>query len=334
MISVIVPVYNVEPYLRKCMDSILGQTDPELEILVIDDGSTDQSGEICDEYAKADSRIRVFHTENRGLSEARNLGLDEAKGDYFGFVDSDDWIEPDMYEILLKTAVETGADVVECSVYLEYPDRTEEVNRQDRKMTGMQAVAALLHNDLSDGVWNKLYRRKCFDRIRFPKDRIFEEIATTYRVFSEADIVCSVAKPEYHYLQRPNGLSKETNMKNLVDYHYSQRERFEALQDRVDEETRHEMLRRCARSLSRIWVHYEDFPLTERLRYRDDIEEMNVFSKQHLPLFGDSSWEIRIRVGTFFSHFQNGLSFRAAGLLNRMDHALSGNATQEDNKQG
>ena len=101
MISIIVPVYRVEPYLRQCIESILGQTYRDIEVLLIDDGSPDHSREICDEYAEKDGRVRVFHTENRGLSAARNLGLQEAKGEYIGFVDSDDWIEPEMYEVLL-----------------------------------------------------------------------------------------------------------------------------------------------------------------------------------------------------------------------------------------
>lgn len=100
MISVIVPMYNVELYLRKCLDSIVNQTYKNIEILIIDDGSTDNSGMICDEYAQKDDRIKVFHTENQGLSSARNLGLDEATGDWVGFVDSDDWIDDDMYDVL------------------------------------------------------------------------------------------------------------------------------------------------------------------------------------------------------------------------------------------
>ena len=102
MISVIVPVYNVEKYLKTCLDSIIAQTESDLEILLIDDGSSDDSGKICDEYSIKDQRIRVFHTDNRGVSAARNLGLLESKGDYIGFVDSDDWIEPTMYEEIIR----------------------------------------------------------------------------------------------------------------------------------------------------------------------------------------------------------------------------------------
>lgn len=124
MISIIVPVYKVEPYLRQCVDSILNQTYRDLEILLIDDGSPDCCGKICDEYEKKDKRVRVFHTENRGLSIARNLGLKETQGDYIGFVDSDDWIEPDMYEVLLKCLEETGADICVCGYSYENGIRT------------------------------------------------------------------------------------------------------------------------------------------------------------------------------------------------------------------
>lgn len=105
MISIIVPVYNVELYIHQCIDSIISQTYRDIEILLIDDGSTDKCGNICDEYARIDPRIRVFHTQNKGLSAARNLGLREAKGDYIGFVDSDDWIEPNMFEVLLQQLI-------------------------------------------------------------------------------------------------------------------------------------------------------------------------------------------------------------------------------------
>ena len=170
MISVIVPVYNVEPYLRKCLDSIVNQTYRDLEILVIDDGSTDWCGKICDEYAGKDGRIRVFHTENRGLSCARNLGLDNARGEWIGFVDSDDWIETDMYEVLLKRAEETEADIVECGVLEEHPNRTGK--RQEYLVTGTEAVIMLIHRELSNAVWNKLWKKSCFDKIRFPEGRI------------------------------------------------------------------------------------------------------------------------------------------------------------------
>lgn len=152
MISVIIPVYNVEPYLRKCLDSVVNQTYKELEIFIIDDGSTDGSGAICDEYVKADKRIRVFHTENRGLSCARNLGLDEVKGEWIGFVDSDDWIEPDMYEVLLTRAKETGADVVECSFIRLYPEKTIVRQKEELIISGKNAIHALFQQKIHEVV--------------------------------------------------------------------------------------------------------------------------------------------------------------------------------------
>jgi glycosyltransferase involved in cell wall biosynthesis len=143
MISVIVPVYNVKPYLRKCLDSIINQTYRDLEILIIDDGSTDGSGDICDEYRK-DDRIKVFHTENRGLSAARNLGLDNTTGNWIGFIDSDDWIEPDMYEVLLRKAEETRADIIECGCYADYTTTSYEHSAIQRTVCGIDAVAGVI----------------------------------------------------------------------------------------------------------------------------------------------------------------------------------------------
>lgn len=122
--------------------------------MIIDDGSTDKSSRICDEY-RNDKRVQIYHTDNHGLSAARNLVLDHALGQYIGFVDSDDWIEPDMYEVLIDKAEETGADVVECGIYLEFADRIEEDNRTDCNLGPIDAVKALLDWKLSDTVWNK-----------------------------------------------------------------------------------------------------------------------------------------------------------------------------------
>ena len=122
--------------------------------MIIDDGSTDKSSRICDEY-RNDKRVQIYHTDNHGLSAARNLVLDHARGQYIGFVDSDDWIEPDMYEVLIDKAEETGADVVECGIYLEFADRIEEDNRTDCNLGPIDAVKALLDWKLSDTVWNK-----------------------------------------------------------------------------------------------------------------------------------------------------------------------------------
>ncbi len=319
MISVIVPVYNVQPYLRKCLDSIIDQTYKDLEILIIDDGSTDGSGEICDEYKK-DERVKVFHTQNRGLSCARNLGLDEAQGEWIGFVDSDDWIESDMYEVLLDRALETGADVAECGVRREKPKffGYKRFKFSDQVLTGQEAVNALMHHELSSAVWNKLYKKECFEHIWFPENRVFEEIATTFHLLMRAKCVCSISEPYYHYVQRENSLSNQHDMKNLVDYWRANKERYDALIDQVDEEGKSELLRLCAVGAVRAWVYYSCCKVDEREEYKVDVLEMNFFVKQFIPIFGYSGWEIGLRIGVVFPHFFNSLSFHLCYWMNQL----------------
>lgn len=166
LISIIVPIYNVELYLHRCIDSILNQTYENLEILLIDDGSKDGCGLICDQYAKNDSRIKVFHIDNQGLSAARNLGFKMSNGQYIGYVDSDDWIEPDMYEKLLGRIEETKADVSVCGFW--YESEKGDVNKRtystDRVYNDTEALEALLVGELHNYVWNKLYRRSVLSR--------------------------------------------------------------------------------------------------------------------------------------------------------------------------
>jgi glycosyltransferase involved in cell wall biosynthesis len=322
MISVIIPVYNVEPYLRKCLDSVLNQTYRDLEILIIDDGSTDGSGKICDEY-KVDERVKVFHTENRGLSAARNLGLDNATGDWIGFVDSDDWIEPDMNEVLIKRAEETGADVVECGFFIEYPNRRAEVNRQNQIMSGLEAVSNLLENKLYNAAWNKLWRRDCYKDIRFPEGRVYEDIATTYRVFYCAKRVCSIDIVLYHYVHRKASLTNTRNLKNLDGYWRSHKERYEYLYNRLDQDSDRILKQYCAEASARIWSNYFDCRTKERIAAEPLIQEVNLFTKDHFPLLGENGWDIRLRAGTFFSHFNNVVSFGVAWMLDNIYKAIN-----------
>lgn len=313
MISIIVPVYNVEQFLPKCLDSIRNQSYGNLEILLIDDASTDRSGRICDEYAEKDRRIRVFHTKNRGLSAARNLGLDEAKGEWIGFVDSDDWIEADMYECLLKRAEEAGADIVECGIYSEYANNTVEEKREIFKVTGTEAVRLLLDSKLCNMVWNKLYKRDSFISIRFPADRIYEDIATTYRVFAGAARVCSIEACKYHYVKRSGSLSRTKTMKNLTDYWLSHKERYDFLKGRQWEDAEIQ-LRFCARAAARTWALYCDCSTEDRKALGSVVTEMNSFVRQNISLLGLKKWGMAMRIGVFFPHFMNSFSFRLAWL--------------------
>ena len=315
MISVIVPVYNVEGYLVRCLDSITGQTYRDLEIILVDDGSSDRSGRICDECAKKDSRVRVFHTVNRGLSEARNLGVDFATGEYIGFVDADDWIEPDMYEKLLQEAERSGADVVGCGVFREYTGSTREDETISLSLNGEQAIRALLDRDILNAVWNKLWRRNCFERIRFPKGRIYEDVATTYRLFAVADKVRIIPENKYHYCFRDNCLSQTCDMKNLVGLWLSFRERYQYCKTRMDGETAEAALRFCAKAIARTWARRMDCSVKDRAKYRKRIHEMNLFVRKNFPLFGCSDWDYKLRLGIFFAHFESEWSFLLSWLL-------------------
>ena len=304
MISVIVPVYNVEPYLHKCLDSIINQTYSDLEILVVDDGSTDRSGEICDEYVKQDERIQVFHTENKGLSAARNLGLGRATGDWVGFVDSDDWIEPDMYELLLKRAIETEADVVECSFCMVYPKQMIIKKKEELDITGDDCIRALLQEKISGVVWNKLWNRDCFIHQRFPVGRIYEDIATVYLILYNIKRISIISAIKYSYLVRDESLSRKIDIENLIGYWRSHKERFDFLKCKYPDLTNLE-LKSCARAVARTWAHYYDCDNAKRKLYNDDLHDMNTFAKEQIPLFGKSDWKLWMRVGVFFPHFDN-----------------------------
>ena len=171
LISVIVPVYNVEAWLPRCGDSILSQTYENLEILLVDDGSTDDSGLICEEYAKKDTRIRVIHKENGGLSSARNSGLDAASGEYIGFVDSDDWIEPEMYAEMLSLMLKSDAQIV-CAGRYDVAGGTGEKTvglcpKRQEQVSGEELAGRIFLWDHCDSsACDKLYRRELFDGIR------------------------------------------------------------------------------------------------------------------------------------------------------------------------
>ena len=221
LISVIVPVYNVEPYLRRCVDSIRNQTYRNLEILLVNDGSTDHSGEICDEYAQQDTRIRVLHQKNGGLSAARNSGIEAAKGEYLSFVDSDDLPDCRMLETLHRDLTEQGAEVSVVGYRMfekEEEFRPGEITAPVQCMTGMDAIrSTLISDDLGDFAWNKLYRRELFREIRYPVGRMMEDQGTTYKIFLQCGRVAYRPAPLYGYYQRPDSILHRRTLKFYVD---------------------------------------------------------------------------------------------------------------------
>lgn len=225
-ISVIIPVYNVEKYLNRCIESICMQSFTNLEIILVDDGSPDRCPIICDEWAKRDERIRVIHKQNGGLSDARNAGIEAATGDYFLFVDSDDYIASSMCESLINAARSSNADIVVCNFCWVYPNR-EEINPMSIQNGTIVEREAILETWLKCGTvdfvvaWNKLYRRSLFftqEHIRYPVGRLHEDEFITYRLLYAANRVMFITEPLYFYIQRNGSIMANYTEKNLFDY--------------------------------------------------------------------------------------------------------------------
>lgn len=211
LISVIVPVYKVEALLPRCVASIRSQTYENLEIILVDDGSPDNCGSLCDAYALEDSRIKVIHKPNGGLSDARNAGIDIAQGEYLGFVDSDDWIEPDMYAVLMETALREDVKLVCGGRYDVYEDVQRSVGLcpgKDEVISGEElAKRIFVWDGIDSAAWDKLYHRSLFREIRYPFGKICEDLPTTYRIGLDAGRVAMVAKPFYNYYHRAGSIT-------------------------------------------------------------------------------------------------------------------------------
>lgn len=219
--SIIVPVYNVKEYLKKCVDSVLAQTQRDFELLLIDDGSTDGCGELCDTFAEADSRIRVIHQENGGLGSARNTGIQAAAGEWLLFVDSDDWIEPEILEKALAAGERENAELVLFAFRSVDPQGRElGVFRDD--LPPEKPFTAAGQKDVflaSPCAWNKLYRRELFLRtgVLYPPRVWYEDIRTTLKLFAAAKSMLRIDDVGYNYLQRPGSITNNINVERNVE---------------------------------------------------------------------------------------------------------------------
>lgn len=237
-ISVIIPVYNVEKYLERCIESVINQTYNNIEIILIDDGSADKSGKICDYFSKIDSRIKVIHKKNGGLSDARNVGLQTASGDYIAFVDGDDWIEKDMYECLYNLICEYQADISMCAANSvdfdgkivdsgKFPDKGKNYENITVYM-GDEIIKAHLSktNDINAGVWNKLYRRNIINGIEFPKSKLYEDVFVMYKYLNRASKVVKTRSHKYNYFQREDSICRKKFSQKNFDSVEANKERY------------------------------------------------------------------------------------------------------------
>lgn len=219
-ISVIVPVYNVENYISKCIESIINQSYSNLEIIIINDGSTDKSGDICEYYSKKDSRILLIHQGHQGVAMTRNNALDMVSGEYIGWVDSDDWIMPDMFSTLYNNAVEYDADISMCNFYYISEDgKTFPYSNEKEGIKVLEGVYKIIHNiRLANNVlWNRLYKSHLLKNIRFPKGKLFEDIFIMHKLIDNANKVVLASDCKYYYLRRGTGITLSPFNINQMD---------------------------------------------------------------------------------------------------------------------
>lgn len=215
LVSIVVPVYKVEKYIRECIDSILNQTYKNLEVILVDDGSLDNCPYICDQYALKDKRITVYHKKNGGLSDARNYGLKMANGRYVMFIDSDDYIENDMVETLLKNIINYKADISICDCYFLYKDKIikNDVENNIQEMSHDEALLRLnKQNSFGFAAWNKMYKKELFSTISFPKGKVNEDWYIMYKIFDKAKKVIYQPIAKYYYRQRKSSISKDSSI--------------------------------------------------------------------------------------------------------------------------
>lgn len=230
-ISVIIPIYNVEKYLKRCIESIIKQTYSNLEIILVDDGSPDGCAKICDEYKNKDERIVVIHKKNGGLSDARNAGLKVATGEIISYIDSDDYVDLDMYEKMTKAMEEKNADIVVCGTNIDYEDGHTKVKCEKEEKSFNREEALIELNSFKSfdmAVWNKLYKREVVDKIEFPVGKKSEDYFVMYQYFARAKKVVIINQAKYHYFQRSDSISRGKNVTHdYIEGSKSQKEFFE-----------------------------------------------------------------------------------------------------------
>lgn len=312
-VSIVVPVYNVSRYLPQCLESVLSQTYQNIEVLIVDDGSTDGSGSICDRFAERDPRIRVIHTDNRGLSAARNLGLESISGAFISFIDSDDWIEPNTVETLVKAALQTKADVVTMKACMEYVGKTsypQVVKKRSHVYRGGDILAAYAEGLLGNAAWNKLYRAECFRDLRFPYGHNYEDVVVAWKLMKglseNGGSVAALSEVLYHFRARKSSISHTWTLDNVCDCWEAYHGKFEGLPD-----YREKLLPECFVAIRRMWASFEGYSREDRARAEATVREMQAFSKKHFSEVMRGEYSARTKMTCLLSLSRSAPAMRA-----------------------
>ena len=277
-ISVIIPVYNMEKYLNRCINSVINQTYKNLEIILVNDGSTDNSADICNYFLNKDSRIKVINKKNGGLSDARNAGIAIASGEYISFLDSDDWIDLDYYEVLYKSIVENNADIaiigflwVKENKFYKPPFYLE-----NRILTSKEAIKELAKDEfLTSHAWNKLFKREFFNDIKFPYGRTYEDVFIMHKIFSQAKKILIISDFKYYYYMHNDSIIHTPKAKNLIDKFFAFKSRYNDLRDEYTD-IEYNMIKSIYNVVIEIlYVH----PLNSdaKNKYKSEIKEIKKF---------------------------------------------------------
>ena len=298
-LSIIIPVYNVADWLPETVDSVLAQSFRDFELILVDDGATDGSGEICDSYAARDARVRVIHQKNAGVSAARNTGVAAAKGDYIGFTDSDDIIEKDMYAVMMSLAEKHNADVVQCR-----HDRANTLNealRQDDSvvMTGEEFVRRIFTKTGLDytnqvALWSKIYKKELFENIVFPVGQVYEDEQETYKLCLKAVRLVETNDILYHYIKRENSIITGVSARKRLDKQLALADRLHYLPERLpdlDEACARSYLNYCQMMLCRLYEAGETDALRKGIRAMKAEKEylvcaLSAYERVYWPFLG------------------------------------------------
>ncbi len=281
-ISVIVPVYNTKQWLRRCLNSIAVQSFPSLEIILVDDGSLDGSGVICDEYARKDSRFKVIHQANAGQSCARNSGLRASLSKYIAFVDSDDWIHPSMLGMMREALELTGADIVNCGIQRQ-DEKGAIISRYDhfpcRESDADTGIRLLLQGRVPVVVWNKLFRREVFDGIRFPEGMYYEDEYLMPYIFDRAKKIIYLDAQLYTYNERQGSTIHSSFSKTDIDRLDSHRDHIKSFSARFPDlavELQQRYYTACAAVFTKALVYQapDEFRRDIFGRLRDTLDEI------------------------------------------------------------
>ncbi len=322
-VSVIIPVYQVEKYLDKCIASVVGQTYQNLQIILVDDGSTDRSPAICDGWKERDPRITVIHQPNGGLSRARNAGVNLVTGEFIGFVDSDDWIEQNTIEYLLQACIENKADISCCGYYRVYVDHIISHSLTDiqKIYEGEEILYSSMRGEGDEHiVWNKLWRRELFDDdCKFPAGMNFEDVATTWKIFRKCHREVCIPNLLIHHIIRKGSICNTKSMKNFVDRWIAFKERYDVMATK-SEEIRRICIDGCLDTIGYTWrwLHILD----RKERDEKTLQEMRAFVRENRDRIAYSP--VATRISLFCVLHSNSLTEFGCYYMNQIYRKIHG----------